>query len=696
MKINKIFSTLFGGALLLGAAACTDEVEYTPASPVTVEGVYLSDSESNVVDIPTDGNKVSINLYRVNADKAIAVGLSGEVLAADGTPVPDIFSVPTEVTFPEGATVVPIEIGVVFGDVTPEEEYTLNLKVLGDQVNPYGTTEREYVIIYAPWSEWEMVTNDGNSECTVTLGSWLNGTATLPVWERHSLVNSNRSQLMLADPLTLDFTNPEFDLLTDADWYYILTVDKANEITVDQQKCYVVTTNIVDTKQSNSNGKYFFTCSYTMWTEVLGYDHDRALAKMAENNMKQSYYNPAKGLYSINTVVYIPTEGGLSLIENGYDYILLPGYKDYWMEFEYLGNYVDTMTQESAIVQATRCPDLASFAYVCEPGALTDTQIAAAAEAIKADTEADLNFDENSNLLLTLKEDGTYTIVAVGYDEGGNAVYETSYTFDYKSVQKESEWESRGWCLYTDGFFVNPWYSPQMGGQTWDVEIEEHKQRAGYYRLVNPYKEWPMTLALIEEGVNVYSKGMYYLYINAEDPTGVYIEDSDSGINLGLATGDVTGHSIIGSLAYYFMEQGHSFQEVKENGWCGVLANDVITFGAGTLSYAEAEYKDGTKVNANLDPNNPVYTDSKNPGFQFNPYLGTGTFQIDMSTIERAPRRSNAANVTTAGLARRIAGAADYAIKGSTSRSNNIKSMKMTPEQIKANRENTIFIPRNK
>ena len=122
MKLNKITSMLFGGALLFGAAACTDEVEYTPTEPIAVEGVYFSETESNVVDIHDNANKVAINLYRVNADKAITVDLSGEVLGANGTPVPQIFDVPTQVSFPAGETVVPIEIGVVFGDVTPEEE----------------------------------------------------------------------------------------------------------------------------------------------------------------------------------------------------------------------------------------------------------------------------------------------------------------------------------------------------------------------------------------------------------------------------------------------------------------------------------------------------------------------------------------------------------------------------------------------
>ena len=47
MKFNKIFLSLAVGALFAGAAACTEEVEYTPAEPVPVTGLLFPDNKSD-------------------------------------------------------------------------------------------------------------------------------------------------------------------------------------------------------------------------------------------------------------------------------------------------------------------------------------------------------------------------------------------------------------------------------------------------------------------------------------------------------------------------------------------------------------------------------------------------------------------------------------------------------------------------
>ncbi|MDE6528250.1 MAG: hypothetical protein K2L78_04325, partial [Muribaculaceae bacterium] len=527
---------------------------------------YLSATESDVVDIATDATSVSINLYRVNADEALTVELSGEVLGADGNPATQIFSVPSQVSFPAGATVVPIEIGVVFGDVTPEEQYTLDLKVLSDEANPYGLTERKYIITYAPWSEWELYAKGKDGDATVTLAVFLKGTAELPLYERKSLVNENKLQYMFPDPLTLDLDDPDFDVLTDCDWYYIFSIDKTQTIEIDGKTYNRVTTNIVDTQKPYAGGeKRLFGCSWSIFEELLGRPASMIDALIEANNWQQSYFDPEAGLISVYTVMVAQASDGLYPQGAAYEYVLLPGFHDYWIEFAYLGNFVDGSGLEKAVVEATRCPDLASFVYECYPGQLSESEIKTAVDKIKDTPDYEPNYDATSNLSFVFSENGWYTIVAVGYDEGGNAVYDTSYSFEYQTVMKESEWESVGWCQYTDGFFLNIWYNPQLGGQTWDVEVEENKKQPGYYRLVNPYAEWPMNLEL---GGALSASGMYYLYINATDPDGVYVEQSNSGLDLSVAVGQSVGMSIFSSFAFYNLEQGVSLDVLKANGYC--------------------------------------------------------------------------------------------------------------------------------
>ena len=157
--------------------------------------------------------------------------------------------------------------------------------------------------------------------------------------------------------------------------------------------------------------------------------------------------------------------------------------------------------------------------------------------------------------------------------------------------------------------------------------------------------------------------GMYYLYVNASDPDGVYVEQSMSGINLAPVLGENVGMSILSSLAYYHMQNGKTLEQVKSEGYCGTLSNGVITFPAGVLLYSEEAYPN--PGNANLDPNNPAFEDMKNPnwdGKNFNPFWGTGRFKIDLRTLDAAaPRQArsiaNAAKVAvtqTAANAKRI------------------------------------------
>ncbi len=79
------------------------------------------------------------------------------------------------------------------------------------------------------------------------------------------------------------------------------------------------------------------------------------------------------------------------------------------------------------VVEAYKSKDLASFAYTVLPGALTAQQVDAAAAQLAADANAVTYVEQTTNLLISFEEDGTYTIVAVGYDASGEAVYHTSF-----------------------------------------------------------------------------------------------------------------------------------------------------------------------------------------------------------------------------------------------------------------------------
>lgn len=85
MKFNKIFSTLFAGALLFGAAACTDEVKYDETKPETTNQVYLSNTDSNVIDLGLDQQSFNITVYRVKTEGEVTVDIASSAKNPDGS-----------------------------------------------------------------------------------------------------------------------------------------------------------------------------------------------------------------------------------------------------------------------------------------------------------------------------------------------------------------------------------------------------------------------------------------------------------------------------------------------------------------------------------------------------------------------------------------------------------------------------------
>ena len=144
-----------GGALLFGAAACTDEVKYDSAENVAGEGVYLGADLDTPVNITQDATEVTVPVFRSNAQGTFTAHLESTIVDASGASAAGIFSVPSQVTFADGALEAPLKIGVDFAKVVALEEYVLTLKVKGDGVTPYGLSERDYILAYAPWDDYE-------------------------------------------------------------------------------------------------------------------------------------------------------------------------------------------------------------------------------------------------------------------------------------------------------------------------------------------------------------------------------------------------------------------------------------------------------------------------------------------------------------------------------------------------------------
>jgi len=123
------------------------------------------------------------------------------------------------------------------------------------------------------------------------------------------------------------------------------------------------------------------------------------------------------------------------------------------------------------------------------------------------------------------------------------------------------------------------------------VEIQESIENPGLYRLVNAYGEaYPYN----EEG-DYDAANNYYIEINAQDPEGVYITKSNTGMDWGY------GEVSIWSLADYYMKNGKTLAEVKAAGYCGTMKDGVISFPVKSLLINMAAYQNGGFYDSNLN-----------------------------------------------------------------------------------------------
>ncbi|WP_295728265.1 hypothetical protein [uncultured Muribaculum sp.] len=174
---------------------------------------------------------------------------------------------------------------------------------------------------------------------------------------------------------------------------------------------------------------------------------------------------------------------------------------------------------------------------------------------------------------------GVHTLVVATLDASG-APRDKKTAYVYGSDDEEGQWESLGMTWYNESFVAG--YYEDIPELELNVEIQKHKSIAGFFRLVNPYASHPWNTAVTHAG------HAHYIYIHAEDPAHVYIENSPIGTDFGFGEGRVT--STVANL----LDSGWTLDEIKDAGAeFGTLVDGTIEFRNWGLWYGERDYFDG-------------------------------------------------------------------------------------------------------
>ena len=616
MKLHKIASLLIGAVVALGAWSCTDEVKPEPNPGFAGDGVYFSTSESTEFDIQPETTELTYVIYRDKDGDDLTVELNPVVLDEEGADASAVISVPATVSFVKGEKTAALKMAVDYSKVVAEMVYTINLSLPEEIQNPYGDKEVILEASYAPWTDFEVLPN----QCVVTLTGILSSVLDeydQVVGVRHSMVNENIVQYYIPSP----FSDVDISFLIRMD----LTDKFVNQNGDEVLHCTMAT---IETPLQTGSGPLAMSDLDDFISKVVPNASPEDHIALVEKNGGFSYFDPVKGLFALDIADHVVGDYSGSWFGCQYNYIQLGGYKDYSIEFNKLYNIVDDNKNEQVVIQAYRSSDVASFSCDVLPGALDKEQVDAAAEAIKADPDAEVYSDQTVYLTYSLEEEGTYTLVAVGYDGEHNEIMRTSYQFDYATVQAANPWKKVGEAGLTDAI-VCSYYNVEV--LTWDVQVEESTETPGVYRVVNPYLNWEYNIANKGELVEA---GDHYMIIDASDPDYVHLEYS----NLGVVMNSRYGAMAAWNLADYLIEQGQATEEAaKRAGMYGVMSEGVITFPTGTLLGIFT--KSGNMFNANCDPNNPAFSDES---IEFDPTWGEGTFKLEFYDLAGAPARKAA------------------------------------------------------
>lgn len=452
MKVYSYISTAFMALAMTAATltSCSSDDWTVADKPATAE-VYFSNASSAEYLLEENQNTVEVEVLRLNKSAELTVPVSA-------TDESGLFTVAQSVTFAAGDSVARIPVTFQFDQLTPNTDYTLTLKVEGE-TSVYGDAETTVTIKYSPWSEWQpygweypetsdkheitfsewetiyagakdaegnvdydAVAKDGEDGLPVfTYAQFFSGTGTQPLFYRQSQIDPNKAQLLLYDwgigtSLTIDW-----DKTTDT-------------FTCAQTYCY----------SHNTYGSVYVADSYAYRHDVRGQD-------VTKEQVLNTSYDPENGLFTFDLAYFVSA----GYFGYGNEYLQLPGFDkaDYSLTLTDGGAYKNGKTL-GEVVSIELGADLASVKYSLFGGELTAEEASEMADGIFSGEIESTTTTESGYKVITVDEEGAYTLVAVGFDSEGKRQTDQTLTFTYASPTSEPTWTAlyQGDYKYTQYF----------------------------------------------------------------------------------------------------------------------------------------------------------------------------------------------------------------------------------------------------
>ena len=410
-SINKLFGTFAAVCLLLGGAACTDEVEYTGAEPQNANQPYFPTNLASQIDLSEDATSFTVQLSRLATGSELTVNLEKSD-DEDG-----LFTVPATATFAADATTADITISYDPANFELDEYMPLTLTVTSEGVdNPYGSNTYSFEAgIPAPYVTIGIATFTDNY--------YFGGTAEVEL-QQHSL---DATQYRLVAPYAAVLKSIGAQSSSAQSPYLTFRLLQPGEV-------------VGDVTVSATNLVYFDDCNtgYThpSYSEDLYLLHPGRLvgtteAQFAYNAVLSYKEDGTPAVVQLAPYYYLFGVGGgwNAMQEEGAITIVFPDVvlTDYSVSMSYEGSYTDPTGANYVLANVNLGADVfeARLALVN-----ANTDLNSVVAGIEDGSIETTNVRESGQVQLLSGGNGTYYLVAVTYsrgDSGEETVQEAAY-----------------------------------------------------------------------------------------------------------------------------------------------------------------------------------------------------------------------------------------------------------------------------
>lgn len=545
MKLFKYTALVL--ALLAGFTSCSDDDAYAPGE--ASDGVYFPTDDALEVNLDRNLDYFEVIVSRLGQTAAATYQLTGD---AD----PEVFTLPTSVTFAEGENSTKVKVGYTGANMAMDKAYPVKLAFApGTLISTYGYESLEMAVTYP--APWKTIGKGMYRDVFILALTKLSQQEDFnPTWEcelqQHEI-----------DPLRFRWKSPygkEFAKFCAANGVGELEASEYDskeqyniEFLCDESGYVVIPLQSTGfqffsdgvANVCNDAGRDYPTNDYQT---IIAHEPEKCgtarwgIAKVKdEETGEETEINTILNVFAVPKTCLVNFEGSNDLLYiggNGNQWVREGvEIKDYAISIKYDG----VLTAPTEVTYAHASINLGKDIAKATAGMLyvadleEGTELEAAIQAVRSGAVPGKELTEKNNpeVLFAFEGSGKYAIAVIAYNEDGEEVATQAAAIDIIDNSAPKEWKTIGTGVYTDMYIL-----PLLGKRdcSWELQVQQNTEDPTLFRYVHPYgtafKEVFEQNFSDKLGPNMYdSSNVMYLNFTVKDNL-VAVPVQSTGVNL--------------------------------------------------------------------------------------------------------------------------------------------------------------------